>query len=458
MAGLPSGLTIFSTAYDPLDLVATSIDPLGFLKGYLTLADLLLPSLTTVTTVPRYLPMLCAGLKLAQDLHPVDSALEPAKSRARRLEVLRNFEKVWAAACGLVAEKKGEAAIAGLRGTRSVKAFLQRNAARSDVSIGDLNLLSNQVRYGGIGAYTQMLHGCHFIDAPTLSLRLLGENLANAFPRISGWSPQSPNSRLRKEVLREWGARVCINTIMKREAKIIRDGLSGDIEAEHDDQVRWQCLLLLRIAGAGIRSESDCLRKMRELLKPSVKNANTPALSQLHAVVGIIEPFERLYQSLNFIFDELRVGSTEVPGGYPLTKLNRRNSAETALEIAADSESDLNKAFDSGEKVNAVATAAIRQAMQESGIVALSRQISSAKTPAEAAKILLDRHSEVQSGKFDRGQPKGPWVRFGNGTAHATSQRYQLLREDHVKDWRDISRHPYRTSAAGQFIQQCRIE
>src|SRR5439155_17573933 len=180
MAGLPFGITIFSTAYDPLDLVATSIDPLGFLKGYLTLADLLLPSLTTVMTVPRYLPMLCAGLKLAQDLHPVDSALEPAKSRSRRLEVLRNFEKVWAVACGLVAEKKGEAAIAGLRGyKRYVKPFLQRHAARSDVSIGDLNLLSNQVRYGGIGAYTQMLHVCHFIDAPTLSLRLLGENLAN---------------------------------------------------------------------------------------------------------------------------------------------------------------------------------------------------------------------------------------------------------------------------------------
>src|SRR2546425_2935067 len=90
MPKLPAGLTIFLTAYDPLDLAATSIDPLGFLRGYLTLADRLLPSLTTVTTVPRYLPMLCAGLKLAQDLHPVDSALEPVKSRSRRLEVLRN--------------------------------------------------------------------------------------------------------------------------------------------------------------------------------------------------------------------------------------------------------------------------------------------------------------------------------------------------------------------------------
>jgi len=169
-------------------------------------------------------------LKLAQDLHPVDSTLEPAKSRSRRLEVVRNFEKVWALACGLVAEKKGEAAIAGLRGyTRYVKPFLQRNAASSYVSIGDLNLLSNQVRYGGIGAYTQMLHGCHFIDALTLSLRLLGENLANAFPRISGWSPQSLTLGSKRKCCSN-GRESVRQYDHEREAKIIRDGLSGDIE------------------------------------------------------------------------------------------------------------------------------------------------------------------------------------------------------------------------------------
>ena len=48
------GLALFGTTYDPLDLASDSIDPLGFLKAYLALADRLLPGFTTVTGVPRY--------------------------------------------------------------------------------------------------------------------------------------------------------------------------------------------------------------------------------------------------------------------------------------------------------------------------------------------------------------------------------------------------------------------
>jgi len=86
MLGLPSGLTLFATAYDPLDLASDSIDPLGFLRAYLSLADRMLPGFTTVTSVPRYLPMLCAGLRAAERLHPRDEGREPAKARGRRLE------------------------------------------------------------------------------------------------------------------------------------------------------------------------------------------------------------------------------------------------------------------------------------------------------------------------------------------------------------------------------------
>jgi hypothetical protein len=59
-------LQIFWTMYDPLDLASTSLDPLGFARGYLALADKFLPSFTTVTTVPRYVSMLCAALKAVQ--------------------------------------------------------------------------------------------------------------------------------------------------------------------------------------------------------------------------------------------------------------------------------------------------------------------------------------------------------------------------------------------------------
>jgi hypothetical protein len=107
------GLTLFATAYDPLDLASDSIDPLGFQKAYMALADRLLPGFTTVTSVPGYLPMLCAGVRIAEELHPYDKNRETAKARARRLEVLRNFEKLWALACGLAEETRGKPATLG---------------------------------------------------------------------------------------------------------------------------------------------------------------------------------------------------------------------------------------------------------------------------------------------------------------------------------------------------------
>lgn len=50
----------FVTAYDPIGGSSGSIDPLGALQTYGTLADLLLPGVTTITTRSRYLSMLCA--------------------------------------------------------------------------------------------------------------------------------------------------------------------------------------------------------------------------------------------------------------------------------------------------------------------------------------------------------------------------------------------------------------
>src|SRR5207244_13441728 len=42
-------IQVFWTPYDPLDLASGSLDPLGFARGYLALADRFLPSFTTVT-------------------------------------------------------------------------------------------------------------------------------------------------------------------------------------------------------------------------------------------------------------------------------------------------------------------------------------------------------------------------------------------------------------------------
>ena len=61
----------FLTAYDPVDLPGTSIDPLGFERRYLFLADKILPGLTNVANRPRYFSALCAGAYLAGDLFTI---------------------------------------------------------------------------------------------------------------------------------------------------------------------------------------------------------------------------------------------------------------------------------------------------------------------------------------------------------------------------------------------------
>jgi hypothetical protein len=454
------GLALFATTYDPLDLASDSIDPLGFLKVYLALADRLLPGFTTVTSVPRYLPMLCAGLRAAEKVHPRDENREPAKARAQRLEILRHFEKLWALACGLAAEQLGDSAIAGLRGVRYVRNFLNANVGRADVSVGEFNLLSNQVRYGGIGTYGQMLESCHFADWTSLTLRPLGEKLADCFPLPSGWAPERSSLRYAKEILAAWGEEACVAKMPNEEAGVMREGLKGGIEAEHQDEVRWLSLKLLKQAGAATDpSEAACLERFCDLVKTEATGdaRKASALKQLRAIAPLIEPLEQFYQCVIFLFDEVRVQSTENPAGYELTLLDGQQEAQRALEQAARSKSRLDSAMTKAQVEDPSLTAPVVQAMRESGILTLGDEVSQAGSAANAAEVLLQRHAAVQAGKFDRGQQKAPWLRLSGGRARLSSQRNELTRVQQANSWRHVVRHPYRISAASQFIKQCRI-
>jgi hypothetical protein len=79
----------FLTAFDPSDLPGASIDPLGFERGYLFLADKILPGLTNVASRPRYFAALCVGASLCN--HSADqSRRSPVALRkpGRQLQVI----------------------------------------------------------------------------------------------------------------------------------------------------------------------------------------------------------------------------------------------------------------------------------------------------------------------------------------------------------------------------------
>ena len=199
-------LSVFWTAYDPLDLASDSIDPLGFLAPYVTLADRILPGLTTITTVPRYAGMLCSALRGARAI--VGDSGPIATRRRKVIEYLKLFERAWAVACGYAEEDAalGRVATDGVRGIRAIHRHRTVCAGREKVAL-TFALLSNQVRYGGIGAYSTFLEAVHLADMQSLLLRPLGEKLAEAFPAPEGFGIEivREDSRHFVESLREWG-------------------------------------------------------------------------------------------------------------------------------------------------------------------------------------------------------------------------------------------------------------
>src|ERR1700687_2318835 len=106
----------FVTAYDPIGGSSGSIDPLGALQTYGTLADLLLPGVTTITTRSRYLSMLCAALASAEKHRQL---LPAASGLVQRRKAVEPFERLWVLACVAARE-------AGWRGKRSARYYLRR--------------------------------------------------------------------------------------------------------------------------------------------------------------------------------------------------------------------------------------------------------------------------------------------------------------------------------------------
>src|SRR4051794_5161293 len=111
----------FLTAYDPVGGSSGSIDPLGALQTYGTLADMLLPGVTTITTRSRYLSMLCAALANAERHRRF---LPGASGTAQRRKAIEPIERFWALACVAARDRGTNMAADGLRGvTYAEKAY-----------------------------------------------------------------------------------------------------------------------------------------------------------------------------------------------------------------------------------------------------------------------------------------------------------------------------------------------
>lgn len=455
---------LFWTAYDPLDLASGSIDVLGLQGAYMALADKLLPGFSTVTTTPRYVSMLCAAVAGAEAAFPAQG--EPAvRIRQARLEAVKSFERAWAVACGFAMADStvGDAAVDGLRGIQYVRRKLSElsGAARS-IRTRSVTLLANQVRYGGIGAYSSMLEDCHLASMRSVSLRPLGAAIAESFPRpadeLNVWDEDQP---LSIDGLTEWGRKCHLGRFSRDEGRRLATALRGGEEGDWQDDVRWTTLRMLASFEETDLKEAQLLQQMLDAVRRGDfdrMNAPLECIRQIEATLVLIRAYERLSQGIQFLFDAVRGGATDEPE-ISLETLAGASHCVSACAGARTSAKNLLAALEEAGNIHTQTGLDIRATLVEFGLVNVAEAICDTSEDSDLIGLVLNRHRDIQQGKLDRGERKATWLRqeTAGGLVRLTAQRHELPRSKRYDSWDDLPWHPYRTDGARRFVRGCGI-
>ena len=437
------GFPVFLTAYDPSDLPGGSVDPLGFERGYLFLADRILPGLTNVADRPRYFSVLCAGALLAD----IDIAAPPRLQYRRRLDCILRFERFWSLANVLASQQRPESElpVSGIRGvsyaTAKAESLLRTRARRVDANF---KMLSRQVPYGVVGTYGAVADGMRFLDRSTFTLTPdLGERIAEGFIEQTDM-PSMLVKAVRDDGdmpitrLTEWGERA---HIAAEALPVERDCLA---DALHRDPVRSRMSnVLARHPFQDARdTEMQRLKRLLPALSSDIFNQD------LHQAVLAILAFEACYQWVMLGFERLLWLCRMLPAGaVSPSDLN----SDSVLQFVCDQLPAASRRLD--DVLNAAQTS---QAGLEMNRIEDTRRFlecvsAACSTPESLARELMGRHGDVQRGKFDRGRKKMPWLEMTNGQISLTMTRVGGLNIEATLP-SDITPHPYRLASADALI------
>lgn len=447
----------FWTAYDPLDLATDSIDPLGFLAGYVRLADQLLPGVTTVTNVPRYVSLLCAAAAHAEKAVSEDS-LGPRERRRARLAHVKAFERAWALGCALASRdpEVGEAAVQGLRGIRSIERRLKTDGTAA-IALDSFNMLTNQERYGCWGVYASMAESCHLLSIDDVELTAPGRAIAATFP--PPFFKITPDAVITRSKLRDWGLRAHLAGLQNKwassERKAIREALKGGELQDGSDQRRWTTIQAIARVGENARNEQDLLKQVRESVSTRrIEDLDHPGIARgpLAATLDLVFPFEVFYRSVLFLFQYLQATATDG------VRLRSDEQADDALHRARLAARRLESSLVAAQSLDAEVERDARAAFDQSGLTSFRASIEKCASTAEAFALVLDRHEKVQRGKLDGGVPKAPWlIQHAKGGVRLTAQRFALPAGKRPRTWKHVDPHPYRTFSATAFIRACEV-
>ena len=444
-------LTPFLTAYDPSDLPGNSIDPLGFERGYLFLADKILPGLTNVADKPRYFGLICAGSSLQNNK-------EPSSSRAiylNRVDHVMRLERLWALANVFASQKvedpedqESALSLSGLRGVTYAKNEahqLTKNGARTAGS--HFTMLSRQLRYGAIGIYGAVADGMRLLNRKELALTPdLGQRLADAFLSETRMPPVIRRAvindrEVRLSTLTEWGIRAHVSApVETEEAKCLYEIL-------HRDSVRSRMATVLENI-PGIEGEMELDRLQRIEAKLNKGNNNKDLLEAIQTIIR----YEKSYQLVQLGFERILWLCRTRPEGYVTGQYLSGDSVfKYVMEHLPVTVDQFVAALEGGK------TTEFRAKLERLTVIQsfLEQAGSACDSAGRLAAVLLNQHSDVQRGKFDHGRRKMPWIER-NGKRMSLTMTLAGGLSDEVMLPESIAAHPYRLSAADALLEASR--
>jgi hypothetical protein len=427
----------FLTAYDPSDLPGGSIDPLGFERGYLFLADKILPGLTNAAGRPRYLSAICAASLLA----PPATGNERSDVRTRAERVLL-FERFWAAANVLVSEQDPALSASGIRGVTYAQAHVARlKEGESRVTDANFKMLAQQERYGAIGIYANVAGYLRLLNRPAmLPTQDLGERLGQAFLHETG-APSKLRSIIRDGggaisvgALRDWGRTAHVAAPVGR--------MEGGclMEAFVRDSFRSRIADLL-VQVPAIEEDSELLRltRMRKVA------SRRPEFVDLREAMDAILAFERCYRLVLLGFERV-LWLCKADGAIKATSVARDPVISRCSEKISGAAQEFQVALASGT------TEEFRRDLDRlNDVKVFLSTAAEANQTIQFVETLLDRHADIQRGKFDRGRRKLPWIERRLGSYELTLSQIGETRGE-PKSVDSIRPHEYRLAVADRFI------
>lgn len=421
----------FLTAYDPLGGSSGSIDPLGALQTYGSLADLLLPGVTTITTRSRYLSMLCAALANAEKYRQI---LPGASGLAQRRKAVEPFERMWALACVAAREAGHDGAADGLRGiTYAEKSYRYFSSNGKKVNC-DFPLLKFQSRTGAVGTYWTALVGGQLVYSDSGMLAMEGRELSEHFPELpletkdqaKFADPESAHRvSLPLEDVLAWSEQCHLQAASGKERQQLGEALTADDRRECVSRA-------LGVMADGIPDvwDTSALKRLGKTLTalPRAVELGLPL------VIDAIVVTEQFHEAVLGAFETLLWWGTQNPGK-PIADLVADSDFRKASDLCRQTAQALRAFRDRCDRLD------VRDAIE--GVAGFCFQIDRCHSERELVTAILEQHRRVQSGKVDGGMPKRDWIGWDSTALLRPSPRFQRNERPALAAGLTLT-HPYR--------------